>query len=204
MAGPVEERTRLAIETYALQLFVERGYGATTIDDIADRAKVAPAIILRHFQTKEAILLNTAPFTVREMSERLATRQADKFALSAYREWIAATIAEADRHEPGFEASVHARRTLRDRVIDAAPELRHHLSDAYASFEHELAAAVGADLGQAPDALMPRLAARTAVTGLRELVERAGAGRAPLPPSRLLVIIDAAIQFAEAGISAAR
>jgi AcrR family transcriptional regulator len=56
MTSPVEERTRLAIETCALQLFVERGYGATTLDDIADRAKVAPSIIRRHFQTKEAIL----------------------------------------------------------------------------------------------------------------------------------------------------
>jgi AcrR family transcriptional regulator len=53
MTGPVEERTRMAIETCALQLFVERGYSATTIDDIADRAKVAPSIITRHFQTKE-------------------------------------------------------------------------------------------------------------------------------------------------------
>jgi AcrR family transcriptional regulator len=57
MTSPVEERTRLAIETCALQLFVERGCGATTLDDIADRAKVAPSVITRHFQTMEAILM---------------------------------------------------------------------------------------------------------------------------------------------------
>jgi len=56
VAASAEERTRLAIETCAFRLFVERGYCGTTIDDIADRAKVAPSIITRHFETKEAML----------------------------------------------------------------------------------------------------------------------------------------------------
>jgi AcrR family transcriptional regulator len=40
----------------AVELFVERGFDATTMDDIADRADVARATVFNYFQRKTAFL----------------------------------------------------------------------------------------------------------------------------------------------------
>ena len=42
-----KRRTRQAIQKAALELFAERGYTETTINDIAERAEVAPRKIGR-------------------------------------------------------------------------------------------------------------------------------------------------------------
>jgi AcrR family transcriptional regulator len=45
-----------AIERAAWQLFAERGYALTTIDDVCELADVAPRTFFRYFPSKEAIL----------------------------------------------------------------------------------------------------------------------------------------------------
>lgn len=47
-------KTRRAIRTAAYALIEERGYDATTIEQIADRAEVSPSTVFRYFPTKEA------------------------------------------------------------------------------------------------------------------------------------------------------
>jgi AcrR family transcriptional regulator len=49
--------TRTALATAALDLFEEKGFGATTIEDITERADVARRTFFRHFPSKEAALL---------------------------------------------------------------------------------------------------------------------------------------------------
>ena len=66
MAGPAvavpDRRTRRRQESRervyraAVELFVERGFEATTMDDIADRADVARATVFNYFQRKTAFL----------------------------------------------------------------------------------------------------------------------------------------------------
>lgn len=45
------------IQAEALHLFLESGYEATTIEEIADAAEVSPSSIYRYFGTKESIIL---------------------------------------------------------------------------------------------------------------------------------------------------
>ena len=52
-----KRRTRQAIQKAALELFAERGYRETTINDIAERAEVAPRTVTVHFPAKEELLL---------------------------------------------------------------------------------------------------------------------------------------------------
>src|SRR5205814_606709 len=57
MATQLERRTetRAAIVKAAKRLFGDRGFAATTIDDIAAAAQVAKGAVYHHFQTKEAL-----------------------------------------------------------------------------------------------------------------------------------------------------
>ena len=50
-------RTRAAIQHQALRLFREQGYEATTIEQIAEAAEVAPSTCFRYFPAKEDLVL---------------------------------------------------------------------------------------------------------------------------------------------------
>lgn len=60
------ETTRLAIETAAIQLFLEQGYHATSMRQIADHAGLALGGIYNHFSSKEqifeAIIIDQHPY----------------------------------------------------------------------------------------------------------------------------------------------
>src|SRR5262245_4738209 len=50
-------RTRAAIRTEAMRLFRERGYAATTVEQIAAAADISPATFFRYYPTKEDVVL---------------------------------------------------------------------------------------------------------------------------------------------------
>ncbi|ELB86966.1 TetR family transcriptional regulator [Rhodococcus wratislaviensis IFP 2016] len=51
------ERTRARIQSAAVQLFVEHGYDATTVDQISAAAGISHMTFFRHFPSKDAVLL---------------------------------------------------------------------------------------------------------------------------------------------------
>src|SRR5438094_8395181 len=71
-------RTRDAIVTAAIDLFQERGFAATTVDDIAARADVAPRTFFRYFPTKESILFHDTETKLGMMREMLLARPIDE------------------------------------------------------------------------------------------------------------------------------
>src|SRR6476660_6902270 len=87
-----KRRTRQAIQAAALELFAERGYRETTINDIAERADVAPRTVTVHFPAKEELLFDAEPFTLDSLSKRLAAREANESALEALRDWMESTM----------------------------------------------------------------------------------------------------------------
>ena len=99
---------------------------------------------------------------------------------------------------PGVRGVGRARR--RSRVVSRPRRCSRRLG---CEFERILADAVGADLGQAGTALVPRLAALTAVAGLRDLYETDELRALPSPPTAagLLALVDRVIAFTRAGIS---
>jgi TetR/AcrR family transcriptional regulator, regulator of mycofactocin system len=68
------DRTRNTIAEAALALFKERGFAATTIEDIARRADVAPRTFFRYFPTKEAVLFDGSEHKLASIRERLLQR----------------------------------------------------------------------------------------------------------------------------------
>src|SRR3984957_17030504 len=78
-----KRRTRQAIQTAALELFAERGYRENTINEIAERADVAPRTVTVHFPAKEELLFDAEPFTLDSLSKCLAAREPGEPALQA-------------------------------------------------------------------------------------------------------------------------
>jgi AcrR family transcriptional regulator len=197
-----KRRTRQAIQKAALELFTERGYRETTINDIAQRAEVAPRTVTVHFPAKEELLLDAEPFTLDSLSKRLSARRPHEPALEALRDWMATTMAEVETNASELDERFWERRALRAHVINNEPELRGRSRASYYPFERALAEAIGEDLGQSGNSLIPRVAALSAVAGLRELYESDEAQALASPPSaaELLELVDGVIRFVQTGL----
>jgi AcrR family transcriptional regulator len=50
-------KTRRTIQEQALRLFAERGYEATTVEQIAEAAEISPSTFFRYFPTKEDVVI---------------------------------------------------------------------------------------------------------------------------------------------------
>lgn len=89
-------------------------------------------------------------------------------------------------------------------MLSSDDELRARARASYYPYEQLLARHIGRDLHQPPDALKPRLAAATAVTGLRELYLSEEARRigSADPTGTLMPLVDEVLAFASAGITA--
>ena len=59
MATTKGERSKDAIRAAAGELFAVRGYSNTTIRDIAAKAEVDPALVIRYFGSKEKLFIET-------------------------------------------------------------------------------------------------------------------------------------------------
>ncbi|MET9258052.1 TetR family transcriptional regulator [Streptomyces sp. NPDC003717] len=52
-------RTKAAIQREAVRLFREQGYSATTVEQVAEAAEVAPSTVFRYFATKQDLVFST-------------------------------------------------------------------------------------------------------------------------------------------------
>lgn len=117
----LRERTRSAVRKEIAEaanaLFVERGFEATTIDDIAAAVGMSQRSVFRYFATKEEIVLGKFDFVVDDMLAALRARPADEDVwTSLHRVFdVLVSLAEAPGHEHTVEP-IH-------RVIFEAPAL---------------------------------------------------------------------------------
>jgi AcrR family transcriptional regulator len=96
------ERTRDAIVAAAFELFAAKGFAETTIDEIAERADIAPRTFFRYFPAKEAVLFHNSEHQVDEAVAMLRARPADETpyeSLLAVLRSIAAEVAHGDKRE---------------------------------------------------------------------------------------------------------
>ncbi len=81
-SGPATGRRLTASERrdqlfdVALSLFAERGYAATTMDDIAEAAGVTKPLVYQHFDSKRALYLELMDFVSHKVIDAIATSTA--------------------------------------------------------------------------------------------------------------------------------
>ena len=200
-----KQRTRALIRETAWELFAAHGYDATTIKAIADAADVAPRTVTIHFPAKDDLLFaDDDYFGADRLEHRLAARPAGHPALETLRQWMIETIGDVGSSRAGRAGVYWRARALRARLIDENDRLRGLARASYAPAERILAAAIAGDLRVAPDTLAPRLAATTAVTGLRELYDsREARSLGPEPTGADLIrLVNQVIDYTVAGLAA--
>lgn len=140
MAESSRGRSRDAIRAAAAALFTRHGYAGTSVRDIAAAASVDPALVIRHFGSKEALFLET-------MQVELGARPFDGGPLDSLGERFIRHLLAADDDVKGvflalLRASdagdvnlrlreVHERNfvaPLRDRLTGPDAELRSRLA----------------------------------------------------------------------------
>jgi AcrR family transcriptional regulator len=71
-----EERRRQLFDV-ALSLFADRGFAATTMDDIAEAAGVTKPLVYQHFESKRALYLELMDVISRQLVDRIVVSTAD-------------------------------------------------------------------------------------------------------------------------------
>jgi Transcriptional regulator len=138
-------RTRETISRVALELFVERGYHATTLAEIAEAADVSTRTIFAYYPSKEDILFCNFPALLDEVARALRERPAGKDALGTVRDFILAM-------PHGGKDELDEQRHL---IIESDATLRSHMRARMVQLQDLVAAAVAEDIGADADDLVP-------------------------------------------------
>lgn len=129
--------TRRKIADTALRLFLERGYDAVGIRDVAAEADVAVTTVFTHFASKEALVFDQDEDFERRLAAAVTGRAPDEPLIPALRREMEVLV----RHCTGEDADPIW------RMIDASPALREHEESMRLRHAEKLAALVAGDLG---------------------------------------------------------
>ena len=124
LAARKKERTKRQLAEAAADLFYERGYAATTIDDIVAAVDVSPRTFFRYFPTKEDLVVALGTTSLDLFLDALRNRPAEESLQVAVGEAVEQSMA------PGWEDTSRVRSFL--ALIQETPALRARwLEEAY-------------------------------------------------------------------------
>ncbi|WP_129842251.1 TetR family transcriptional regulator [Streptomyces sp. RFCAC02] len=116
-------RTRRTLVEEALRLFTERGFAATTLDEVVEAAEVSQRTFFRTFSSKEDVALAPEKELWAAFTARIAAEPPGPSPLPGY---VAALHAAVDDMTEGWEDRFLASRALCDRTPAlTAHSLRH-------------------------------------------------------------------------------
>jgi AcrR family transcriptional regulator len=145
-------RTRRTIQAHALRLFADKGFQATTIEDIAAAAEMAPRTFFRYFPTKEEVVF-WAEFPPM-LAGFVAARPDDEPALEALHHGIVDGLAAVWDQDEERERMLE-----RLRLAFRTPALHPRMRQQQAHWAAELTEILADRLGERPDNLEVRIIA---------------------------------------------
>jgi AcrR family transcriptional regulator len=150
-------RTRRTIQAQALRLFAEKGFQATTIEEIAAAAEMAPRTFFRYFPTKEEVVFWSEYPPM--LAGFVAARPDDEPALEALHHGIVDGLAAIWDQDGG-------RMLERLRLAFRTPALHPRMRQQQAGWAAELAEILADRLGARPDNLEVRAVAAAAAAAV--------------------------------------
>jgi AcrR family transcriptional regulator len=156
-AGGRRERknaqTRAALADAALQLFLEKGYDAVSVKEIADAVDISVPTVFNHVPDgKQALIFDDGAERRENLLAAVRGRADGQSVMAALREFIAGRGPFVADATPEFR-----RRT---DLIMTTPALRGYTRKLWISCEEPLAAAIATEMGNPPDDLTARAVAR--------------------------------------------
>jgi AcrR family transcriptional regulator len=181
-----KQRTRREIAEAAGQLFLERGYAATTVQDIATVADVSPRTFFRYFPSKEDVITAIASASMDDVLEHLAGHHAGESLASVVRATFAAVLAPAIEDPDAaraFQRMLRDTPALRGRWLEEQRRNRDRLADELRPWFAPSAAPVA-----------PHLAAGAALLAIDEVMTLWADSPSPEDP---LALLDEALLILE-------
>ncbi|MFI2644526.1 TetR/AcrR family transcriptional regulator [Streptomyces sp. NPDC018610] len=152
-------KTREAIRSATYALVEERGYDATTIEQIAERAEVSPSTVFRYFPTKEDIVLTDEYDPL--LLEQLRGRPVGEPWTESVRQVLRKAIAL------GMDDDREVSR-LRTRLMVEVPAVRSRMTESMSVTGRLLCTALAERTGLEPESLEVRVTAMSFVGALME------------------------------------
>jgi AcrR family transcriptional regulator len=171
----------------AIELFVAHGYDQTTMEQIAEKAEVAPSTLYRYFSSKDLLILDRL-LVVTDLGDALTSRPAGE----PVGESLAIVL--RDSLESFVDDPRHA--AIR-KIIDEAPGPRARLWDIASETRSKFERALAERMALPPDDLGVTMAARIALQVYEIAVERWWSGDHSV--SRADVLNDVLTALAEQG-----
>ena len=151
------QQTRERLTRAAMALFLERGFEATTLDDIAAAADISRRSFFHYFASKEDVVFAWQEESTAALIPAVAARPAHESMLTAAENAIAAMVKQL---EPG-EAVAIARLKRDNPALQARDQVKHE------KLERALAEALGKRAGHKAEKLQARLVAMIATGAMR-------------------------------------
>jgi AcrR family transcriptional regulator len=188
-----KQQTRARIADAALNLFVERGYDETTLDDIADAADVSRRTIFAYYDSKEEILFCGEVDFLARLKQLLDERPDGTTTVDAMRTFLSTL-------EPADDAAIR-----RKDLILRTPSLQTKMRARHAELEPMLAESIAKDLDTRPDDIRTMLIAASmtaAFTSARDRLSAAEAAGSPVSHQDAMAILDQVLEFLRGGLEA--
>jgi TetR/AcrR family transcriptional regulator, regulator of mycofactocin system len=145
--GRPPSTTRDEVARVALQLFVDRGFEETTIDDIAAELGVGRRTVFRYFASKNDLVWGQFDEVLGRLRHDLHTVEQDRPTIAVIRE--AAVL--SNTYPADLLNELHSRLKL----IQSVPALQGHSMIRYAEWRQVIGDYVAERLGCSPDELVP-------------------------------------------------
>jgi AcrR family transcriptional regulator len=187
-----KRRTREEILRAAHELFVERGYTATSLPEIAETAGVSTRTIFGYFSSKDDILFSNIDELTAAFAEAIATRPAGEDVLTTVRNFLV----KVPSQKSDLELKVQT-------YINSDPALRSHLRARIARLEDVVAPAIADELGATTDDPRTQLVTGSLLAAFNMLANQGARKKAKRgPPEETAARLDPVFTFLTAGLGA--
>jgi mycofactocin system transcriptional regulator len=152
--GRPPRKTPAEIGAVALRLFAERGFEATTVDEIAAELGVARRTVFRSFPSKNDIVWGDFDLVLERLRADLDAQREEPVALAIRR-----AVISSNTYPPELLAELRTR----IRLITTVPALQAHSALRYSAWRRVIAEYVALRTGGSPDDLGPVTLAHVAL-----------------------------------------
>ena len=192
-------KTRLSISEIATKMFIERGFDAVTVAEVAAAAEVSVGTIFNYFETKEDLFFDHEGDLIAAQCRFVRERRAGESITAAlHRAFHAAIDTDAIPRLISGEGRFV-------RTIEASPALRARARFALDKTEAALAETIAEEVGAAKSDPTPRAVAAMVIAIERMLMEEARAAilrgdASTATKRRLRRTCDRAFELLESGV----